>query len=478
MSEQGESHSISQNYAIKTSKLHLTILITGCSGFIGSHLVDRFMSTEGNRKFEIRCMTRNVKSVEGIFKKGEAGTDLKLLQADASKYSDLVNAMTGVDIAYYLIHSMEGSSKDWKKFADRDRIAASNFARAATECGVKRIIYLGGLVHENEEQSEKLSDHMRSRWEVGQILKKSTAKVTIFRAAIILGQGGGSFQMLQYLVERLPAMVCPKWVLTKSQPIALDDVITYLIKAIDSKDTEGKSFDLGGPDIMSYVDMMRRYGKMLDKSIKILIIPFLTPRLSSYWIDLITPVKASLARPLVESLKHEAIVRDDSIKHIIPLKLRKFEEAIDLARSEAKIQKNSVTRREEYVTHTTSNKILIISLVFLALVGSTYYVLDARPEIMNVNWLILSGLWYIGIIFSIFFVRNGARLGAITAGVIGWVTLAFWLIDNIYTISGDSLLASSPDLTMTIRNFVGAAVAGMVVASSHNVFHKIRIYEL
>lgn len=478
MSEQGESHSKSQNYAIETSKLHLTILITGCSGFIGSHLVDRFMSTEGNRKFEIRCMTRNVKSVEGIFKKGEAGTDLKLLQADASKYSELVNAMTGVDIAYYLIHSMEGSSKDWKKFADRDRIAASNFARAATECGVKRIIYLGGLVHENEEQSEKLSDHMRSRWEVGQILKKSTAKVTIFRAAIILGQGGGSFQMLQYLVERLPAMVCPKWVLTKSQPIALDDVITYLIKAIDSKDTEGKSFDLGGPDIMSYVDMMRRYGKMLDKSIKILIIPFLTPRLSSYWIDLITPVKASLARPLVESLKHEAIVRDDSIKHIIPLKLRKFEEAIDLARSEAKIQKNSVTRREEYVTHTTSNKILIISLVLLALVGSTYYVLDARPEIMNVNWLILSGLWYIGIIFSIFFVRNGARLGAITAGAIGWITLAFWLIDNMYTISGDSLLVSSPDLTMTIRNFVGAAVAGMVVASSHNVFHKIRIYGL
>lgn len=478
MSEQGESHSISQNYAIETSKLHLTILITGCSGFIGSHLVDRIMSIKGNRRFEIRCMTRNVKAVEGIFKKGEVGKDLKLLHADASKYSDLVNAMTGVDIAYYLIHSMEGSSKDWKKFADRDRIAASNFSRAATECGVKRIIYLGGLVHENEEQSEKLSEHMRSRWEVGQILKKSAAKVTIFRAAIILGQGGGSFQMLQYLVERLPAMVCPKWVLTKSQPIALDDVITYLIKAIDFKDTEGKSFDLGGPDIMSYVDMMRRYGKILDKSIKILIIPFLTPRLSSYWIDLITPVKASLARPLVESLKHEAIVRDDSIKHIIPLKLRKFEEAIDLARSEEKLQKNCVTRNEEYVTHTTSNKILIISLVLLALVGFTYYVLDARPEILNVNWLILSGLWYIGIIFSIFFVRNGARLGAITAGVIGWITLAFWLIDNIYTISGDFLLASSPDLTMTIRNFVGAAVAGTVVVSSHNVFHKIRIYGL
>ena len=475
MLKQAEPYSISQNYAMESGKKHLTILVTGCSGFIGSHLVERLMSTRENCRFEVRCMTRNVRSAEDIFKKEVRFKDLRFVHADASKYSDLVNAMTGVDVAFYFIHSMEGSSKDWKKFADRDRIAASNFARAATECCVKRIIYLGGLVHENEEQSDNLSVHMRSRWEVGQILQKSTAKVTIFRAAIILGQGGGSFQMLQYLVERLPAMVCPRWVLTRSQPIAIDDVITYLIKAIDSKETEGRSFDLGGPDVMSYVDMMRRYGKMLDKSIKIIIIPFLTPRLSSYWIDLITPVKASLARPLVESLKHEAIVRDDSVKKIIPLKLKTFEEAIDAARNEEKVQRNTVTKRKEYVTHTTSNKILIISLVLLALVGSTYYVLDARPEILGMNWLILSGLWYFGIVFSIFFVRNGARLGAMTAGVIGWVTLAFWLIDNLYTISGDSLLASSPDMTMTVRNFIGAAVAGMVVASSHNVFHKIRI---
>jgi uncharacterized protein YbjT (DUF2867 family) len=398
--------------------------------------------------------------------------------ADASKYSDLVSAMKGVDIAFYLIHSMEGSSKDWKKFAERDRIAASNFANAATECGVKRIIYLGGLVHENEVQQDKLSEHMRSRLEVGQILSRSTAKVTIFRAAIILGQGGGSFKMLQYLVERLPAMICPKWVLTRSQPIAIDDVITYLVKSIDTDTTEGKSFDLGGPDVMSYIDMMRRYGKMLNKSIRIIIIPFLTPRLSSYWIDLITPVQASLARPLIESLKHEAVVRDDSIKHIIPLKLKKFEEAIDVARNEEKKQKSSVAKMEEYVTHSISNKVLMISLILLALIGSTYYVLDARPEILNINWMILSSLWYFGIVFSIFFVRNGARLGAITAGIIGWITLAFWLTDNIYTISGESLLASSPDIVMTIRNFIGAVVAGLVVASSHNVFHKIRIYGL
>lgn len=164
---------------------------------------------------------------------------------------------------------------------------------------------------------------------------------------------------------------------------------------------------------------------------------------------------------LIQDGTNTVKVNSDSVSlqfNSIPLKLRKFEEAIEEARNEGNKQKNSVTKKEEYVTHTTSNKILIISLVLLALVGSTYYVLDARAEILSVNWLLLSGLWYISIVFSIFFVRNGARLGAI--GVIGWITLAFWLIDNVYTISGDSLLASSPDMTMTIRNFVGAVIAG------------------
>lgn len=477
--ELATSSSIITDHLIKTEKCTLTILVSGCSGFIGSHLVNRLIAEEGNKNYRIRCMTRNVKSIEGLF--DEKGQDVKYFAADASKRSDLIKAMTGIDIAFYLIHSMEGSSKDWKKFAERDRIAAKNFAEAATECNVKRIIYLGGLVHGKNEQvnkQEELSEHMKSRIEVGEILKTSSAKVTIFRAAVILGQGGGSFQILQYLVERLPLMITPKWVLTKSQPIALDDVITYLTKSIESDDTEDRSFDLGGPDVMTYIDMMRRYGKMLNKSIKIIIIPFLTPKLSSYWIDLITPVKASLARPLIESLKHEAIVKDDSIKGIIPFKLKTFEEAISIAKKEERKQKNNIYRRKEFVTHSTSNKILLVSLLLLAAIGSTYYLLDGRPEIFATNWLILSAIWYFGIAFSIFFVRNGARLGAIIAGVIGWLTLAFWLIDNIYTISGNSLLASSPSMEMTIRNFIGAVISGFVVAFSHNVFHKIRIYGL
>src|SRR5215218_284953 len=442
----------------------LKILVTGASGFIGSRVVYRLSLSASSKDYqEIICMTRNVESLESRFNR-----DVKIVNADVTNYQQVVKAMSGVDVAFYLIHSMEGSSKEWKKFAERDRLAAENFARAATECGVKRIIYLGGLSHGKDNE---LSEHLRSRKQVGEILKTSNAKVTIFQAAVILGQGGGSFQMLQYLVERLPAMVCPKWVLTKSQPISVDDVVTYLVKAIDVKETEGRTFEIGGSDVLTYVDMMRHYAKMLNKSIKIIIIPFLTPRLSSYWIDLITPVKASLARPLIDSLKHEATVKDDSIKNIIPFRLKTFEEAISIARKEENKQKNNIYKRKEFVTHSTSNKILLASLLLLAVIGSTYYLLDGRPEIFGTNWLILSGIWYFGIAFSIFFVRNGARLGAIIAGVIGWLTLTFWLIDNIYTVSGNSLLASSPGMEMTIRNFIGAVVAGFVVASSHNVFH-------
>ena len=281
--------------------------------------------------------------------------------------------MNGVNIAFYFIHSMEGSSKEWKKFSQRDRLAPQNFAKATTECGVERIIYLGGLIHEEngEGHSESLlSDHMRSRKEVGDILRTSTARVTIFRAAVILGQGGGSFQMLEYLVKRLPMMVCPKWVLTKSQPISVDDVVEYLVRSIDVKETEGRDFDIGGTEVLTYLQMMKRYAKMLNKDIKIIIIPFLTPRLSSYWVDLITPVKASLARPLIDSLKHEAIVRDETIKKLIPLKLKTFEEAIKTAEKEEQDEEQQVKRKtagqRQRTSHTLNNKLLIVSLFALA----------------------------------------------------------------------------------------------------------------
>jgi uncharacterized protein YbjT (DUF2867 family) len=452
------------------------ILVAGGSGFIGSRLIKKLAADihyhEPQSRAEILCLTRDPESIKDMFDE-----DIRLVKADVSNYEDLARVMSEqIDIAYYLVHSMEGTSKQWKKFSERDRVAAMNFAKVASEYGVKRIIYLGGLIHAEDDDDDKLSEHMRSRKKVGEILQQhSSSKVTIFRAAVILGQGGGSFQMLQYLVERLPVMICPRWVLTKCQPIAVDDVVEYLARCIDVKETEGKTFDIGGRDVLTYLDMMRKYAKILNKSVQVIIIPFLTPRLSSYWVDLVTPVRASLARPLIDSLKHDATVQDDSIRQVIPIQLKSFEEAVREARNEkAQVRRPNRRTIKERSTVKINSNLLMLSLLAMAAIGSTYYIMDGRPEIYHTNWIVLGTLWYMGIAFAIYFLRYGARLGALTAGILGWLTLTFWLIDNLYIVWGTSVIASSPDEAITIRNFIGAGVAALVVATSHNLFHKLR----
>ena len=437
------------------------ILVTGSSGFIGKKLLKKLTDSG----FTVTAMSRS---------KYPDTENVKRVQADAFDVNSLIAATEGIETAYYLLHSMEGSKKDWAEFANREKQQAQNFLKAATESGVKRIIYLGGLVNEGLE----LSKHMKSRHDVGKILASGTIPVTEIRASVIVGAEGGSYAMLRYLVERLPLMVCPKWVKSQTQPIAVDNVVEYLIGSMKNPETTGKILEIGGPDVMTYEQLMRLYSSILNRNLNVIQIPFLTPRLSSYWIDLVTPVKASLARPLVDSLVHDSIVKDDSAQKLIPVQLAHMTQAIQIAREEAKTF-NSISKSEgEKTSYKMNQKILLITLCAMAFIGTTYYWLDDRNDVWQIPWLIGSVIWYAAILFAISFVKQKARLGYLIGGILAWVTLAFWLFDNFYVVFELSLVASEPSLEITIRNFIGAAIAGLAIFSSHNVFHKVRVYQV
>jgi len=436
------------------------ILVTGSTGFIGKKLLAKLDETG----FKVKAMSRS---------KYPDTENTKYVQADAFDADSLCTATEGVETAFYLLHSMEGSKKEWAEFANREKQQAQNFLKAATQSGVKRIIYLGGLVNE----SLHLSKHMKSRHDVGKILASGSIPVTELRASVIVGAEGGSYAMLRYLVERLPLMVCPKWVKSQTQPIAVDNVVDYLIGVMKNSETSGKILEIGGPEVMTYEQLMRLYSYILNRNLTVIQIPFLTPRLSSYWIDLVTPVKASLARPLVDSLVHDSVVKDKSIDKLVSVKLKPMTEAIASAREESKAFKPIIKSGEEKTSYKINQKILLITLCAMAFIGTTYYWMDDRSDVWQIPWLVGSLIWYAAILFAISFVRQKARLGYLIGGLLSWVTLAFWLIDNFYVVFELSLVASEPSLDVTIRNFIGAAIAGLAIFSSHNVFHKIRVYQ-
>ena len=290
-----------------------TIAVAGASGFIGRHLVPA-LRDQGHR---VRALTRHPSSA--------VATGVETRFADLLDPKSLPRALEDVDTAYYLVHSMEDSSTG--SFADRDRRAADNFVRAADRMGVSRIIYLGGL----GETGYRLSEHLASRAEVARILQAGAPSTTVLRAAIILGPGGTSWDMLRQLVERLPVMVTPRWVETRCQPIALCDVLGYLVGCPAAAETAGRSFDIGGPDVLTYRQMMTILADVLGKRRWIVDVPVLTPRLSSYWVDLVTSVPASVAHPLVEGLRNEVVCREDRIRDLIPFPLTPYREAVTLA---------------------------------------------------------------------------------------------------------------------------------------------------
>ena len=437
-----------------------SILVTGATGFIGSKLLSALVSSG----YDVKGMSR--KKLNDI-------PHVKFLETDVFNLEKLTQSLHGIEVAYYLLHSMEGSKENWKDFARREKIQAQNFLKAATSAGVKRIIYLGGLVNDSLE----LSPHMRSRKEVGEILASGNIPVTELRASLIIGSQGGSYAMLRYLVERLRVMVCPSWVKSLAQPIAVDDVVEYLVGCLEHPETTGKVFDIGGPDKMTYEELMRIYAAYLNKNLFVLQIPFLTTRLSSYWVDLITPVKASLARPLIDSLVHDTIVRNDEITKIIPLQLKSVLQSIDIATKEMRATPPEIYPKEEKTGFKINQKILIVTLIAYAICGSTYYWLDDRQEVYEPVWLLASGVWYVTIAFAILFVYNKTRLGYLIAGVLTWVTLAFWLFDNFHIAFQMSLIAHEPNILMTVRNFIGISITIVGIVASHNLFHKVIDYQ-
>lgn len=292
------------------------ILVTGATGYIGGRLVPRLLQAG----HAVCAVSRSLDKLQGRNWANHAHVTLKAV--DLLHKHTLDDVMEDCEIAYYFVHSMAPESSN---FADSDRQAAENFIELAEKHKLKRIIYLGGL----GEPSKDLSPHLQSRMEVAKILQSSAIPVTTFRAAMIIGAGSASFEILRYLVDRLPVMITPKWVRTPCQPIFIFDALYYLLHCLEHPETIGRSFDIGGPDITNYEEMFKIYAEYaaLPRR-RIIRVPFLTPWLSSLWIGFVSPIPPALARPLICGLKNPVVCKENTIRDIIPQKLVGCREAI------------------------------------------------------------------------------------------------------------------------------------------------------
>ncbi len=287
------------------------ILVTGGTGYVGGRLIP-LLEECGH---QVRCLARRPE-----FLKSRVGPETEVITGDVLQIETLDSAFAGIETAFYLVHSM-GAGKD---FEDEDRIAAGNFAEAAQRNGVRRIIYLGGL----GDEQQQLSKHLRSRQEVGAVLRESGVQVIEFRASIVIGSDSLSFELIRTLVQKLPVMICPKWVSTPAQPIAIEDILSYLLAAIDLPDGPSDIFEIGGPDQVSYGDIMQEYARQRGLKRWMISVPFLSPQLSSFWLGMVTPVYARIGRKLVESLRNPTVVTNSHSSDVFPIRPRSVRDAI------------------------------------------------------------------------------------------------------------------------------------------------------
>lgn len=298
------------------------ILILGGTGFIGSRLVEALVKKE----YKIRLLVRDIEKTKNRFKDYSG---IEILKGDVLKNEGLEEALQGIRTTFYLIHSMGGRTLTKnKEFAIKDKKSAQNFIQAANKANLERVIYLGGL----GEVGSGLSEHLKSRTEVAAILSSTKVKATVLRAAVIIGAGGASFEMLRYLVERLPVMICPKWINTRIQPIAVKDVLKILVGCLENFKTAGQTFDICGPDVLTYRQMMYQYADTRGIRRPLVIpVPVLSTQLSAYWVDLVTPIPSGIAHPLIEGLKNEVVCKNNRIYDLIPMMTTNFKESVKTA---------------------------------------------------------------------------------------------------------------------------------------------------
>jgi uncharacterized protein YbjT (DUF2867 family) len=297
-------------------KHRMKILVTGATGYIGGRLVPRLVK----RGHDVRCLVRDADRIAGR----DWLSSTRVFEGDALDETVVAAALRGVDVAYYLIHSLAAGED---RFEELDREVAHIFGRVAHYCGVKRIIYLGGL----EPKGSSTSAHLASRLDTGLQLSASGVPVTEFRAGVIVGSGSLSFELVRYLTERVPVMICPRWVKTTTHPIAVKTVLDYLVEALDTPESTGRIIEIGGKETLTYADMFRGYARVRNLKRIIIKIPFLTPRLSALWVGLITPINTKLARPLIEGLSSEVVVTDSTASDLFDVETTSYTEAVERA---------------------------------------------------------------------------------------------------------------------------------------------------
>jgi uncharacterized protein YbjT (DUF2867 family) len=292
--------------AVPANVAGMRVLVAGASGFVGTRLCPA-LEAAGH---EVLAMTRHPAKYRG------AG---KAVRGDVADVGSLRDALQDAEAAYYLVHSLD--SADFKR---RDADAARAFARAAGDAGLRRIVYLGGL----GDDDDALSEHLASRREVERLLGETGVPLTVLRAGIVIGHGGTSWELTRQLVEHLPAMVTPRWVGTRTQPIAIADVVRYLVGVLDHPEAAGRTFDIGGPEVLAYRDMLQRVAAIEGRPLLILPVPLLSPRLSSYWLSLVTDIDVTTGRALIDSMTNEVVVRDDAIRRIVEFEPMGYDEAV------------------------------------------------------------------------------------------------------------------------------------------------------